>query len=30
VPSSVAGTGVDRIRVRSWRGVLNADVECGG
>lgn len=27
VPSGVAGMGVDRIRVRSWRGALNADVE---
>ena len=27
VPSGLAGMGVDRIRVRSWRGALNANVE---
>ncbi len=27
VPSGLIGVGVDRIRVRSWRGALNADVE---
>lgn len=28
VPSWAAAVAVDRIRVRSWRGALNADVEC--
>ena len=28
VPSSAAGLAVDRMRVRSWRGALNADIEC--
>ena len=29
VPSSMRSMGVDRIRVRSWRGALNADVDRG-
>lgn len=29
VPAWVAGMAVDAIRVRSWRGALNADVEWG-
>ncbi len=29
MPSWAAGQGVDRIRVRSWRGALNADLERG-
>jgi len=29
VPSRLTGMGIDRIRVRSWRGALNADVERG-
>lgn len=28
VPPWAASLAVDRIRVRSWRGALNADVEC--